>query len=545
MKKVSPILAFMLVLFASCSEKTTVYEDEQSNVSVQDNQDFLNKSISYENAGVLDISSEEELSGKTSKDADPVAGDYPLSLIAQITPPSFPGGENLTATHVNIVDDIAYVSYNTVASDYVGAIDAIDVSNPYSPQITSRLYYTNADINAIAYDNGYIYIVGGVDSEKSVAASTNSFVAKIPATNGKIDVNSGITYGFQEGFIGTDIAIDGNSIYVTSGKDGVLAVYDKNSVTLMNETPLTDLRSVTTVNNNIAVLDASKGVSIFDTNFSLIKEIAISSDFGIAAKRTLDFSQDKIYVSEGSKGAGIYNATSGAFIEYISILINPEGSDATDNVTNAVAVNENAILMANGGAGLSLSEESSNSTSPVGIIDLEGSINFVASKGDYIFAASGTAGLQIIKMNKPNQSLETKCEDLTSYRGSSNLVVATNEIIAYQGSKRLNKINVAGELLLCGTWTVSNDITLDANSLFEMKGAIYVGNNRNKKNITVGSNATLRIEGDLAIYGDLILEDGATLEFLGSSSRVYITGNVTKAETAEVTGEYNDLLNKF
>lgn len=535
----------MLVFITSCSDETTVFQDEQSNVSIQDNQDFLNQSISFENAGVLDISSEELLSGKSSKDGDPLAGDYPLSLIAQIAPPSFSGGENLTATHVNIVDDIAYVSYNTVESDYVGAIDAIDVSDPYSPKITSRLYYSNADINAIAYDSGYIYIVGGVDSEKSVRATTNSFVAKIPSSNGNINIDGGITYGFQEGFIGTDIAINGNNIYITSGKDGVLAVYDKNNVELLNEMPLADLRSVTIAENNIAVLDASKGVSIFDANFSLIKEIAISSDFGIASKRTLDFSNDKIFVSEGSKGAGIYNATTGAFIEYISILISPDGSDASDNVTNAVAVNENVILMANGGAGLSLSEESSESTSPVGIIDLDGSINFVASKGDYIFAASGTAGLQIIKMNKPNQSLATKCENLTSYKGSSKLTVGSNEVIAYQGSKRLNEIEVAGDLLLCGSWTVSNNVNLDVDSLFEMKGSIIVGNNRNKKTISVAANASLRIEGDLIIYGDLILEEGATLDFLGTSSRVYITGKVTKAESADVTGDFNDILKSF
>ena len=358
-------------------------------------------------------------------------------------------------------------------------------------------------------------------------------------------MNNGITYGFQEGFIATDIAINGNNIYVTSGEDGVLAVYDKNTVALLNELPLSDLRSVTMANNNIAVLDASKGVSIFDANFSLVKEIAISSDFGIASKRTLDFSNDKLFVSEGSKGAGIYNASTGAFVEYIPILINPEGSDASDNVTNAVAVNESAILMANGGAGLSLSEESSGSTTPVGIIDLDGSINFVASKGDYIFAASGTAGLQIIKMNKPNQSLETKCEDLTSYRGSSNITVPANETMAYQGSKRLRQIDVFGDLLLCGSWTVSTGVALNTDSLFEMKGAIIVGNNRSTKDITVASNATLVIEGDLVIYGDLILGDGATIEFLGSSSRAYITGEVTKADTAVVKGEFNDMLNRF
>lgn len=545
MKRVSLLLAFALIFIVSCSDETTVFQDSTNDLSLQDNQDFLNESISYENAGVLDITSTDNISGKTSKEIDELAGDYPLSLIAQIIPPSFTGGENLTATHVSIVDDLAYVSYNTVESDYVGAIDVIDVSDPYSPRITSRLYYSNADINAVAYENGYIYIAGGVDAEKSVRATTNSFVAKIPCSNGKINIDAGITYGFQEGFIATDIAISGNNLYVTSGKDGSLTVYDKNSIEILNELPFTDLRSVTIENNKIAVLDASKGVSIFDSNFSLLKEISITSDFGIASKRSIDFSNDRILVSEGSNGAGIYNSVSGDFIEYIPILINPSGSDAGDNVTNAVAVNEEAILMANGGAGLSISQETSESTNPIGVIDLDGSINFVASKGDYIFAASGTAGLQIIKMNKPNGSLASKCVDLDNYKGSSNLNVNSGEVIAFSGSKRLSNVNVNGELLLCGSWTVSNEVIINSDGLFEMNGTFIVGNNRNKKNITINNNATFRVEGNLTIYGDLILNEGAKLEFVGANSNVYITGKVTKNASATVTGNYSDLLNKF
>ncbi|SMC71915.1 LVIVD repeat-containing protein [Cellulophaga tyrosinoxydans] len=545
MKRVSLLLAFTLVFISSCSDETTVFEDSNSNLSLQDNQDFLNQSISFEKAGVLDITSNDAVSGKTGKEGDELAGNYPLSLIAQVMPPSFTGGENLTATHVNIVDDIAYVSYNTVDSDYVGAIDVIDVKDPYNPKLTSRLYYTNADINSVVYDNGYIYIAGGVDAEKSVRATTNSFVAKIPVSNGKINIDAGITYGFQEGFIATDVAISGNNLYVTSGKDGSLTVYDKNSVEIKNELPFADLRSVTIDNGKIAVLDASKGVSILDSNFSILKEIGITSDFGLNSKRTLDFSNNRIIVSEGSNGAGIYNSLTGDFIEYIPILINPSGSDAADNVTNAVAVNEEVILMANGGAGLSISEEASDSTIPVGIIDLDGSINFVASKGDYIFAASGTAGLQIIKMNKPSGSLVQKCTDVIEYQGSANLNINTGEVLAYTGAKRLNNVNIGGQLLLCGSWTVRGDVTVNEGGIFEMNGSFIVGRNNGKKNITINKNATFRVEGNLTIYGDLILNEGAKLEFVGANSDVYITGKVTKANSATVTGNYTDLLDKF
>ena len=477
MTRISPILVFLLVLISSCSDETTVFENPENDLSLENNQSFLDASISFEKSGVLDINDTDKITGKMSKEGDSLAGDYPLSLVAQIVPPTFSGGENLSATHVYISDDIAYVSYNTIDEAYVGAIDAIDISDPYNPTITSRMYYTNGDINSIAYENGYIYIVGGVDAELSATATTNSFVAKIPASNGIIDVNAGITYGFQQGFIATDIAISGNNLYVTSGKDGSLVTYDKNTIEVINELPFADLRSVTIENNRVAVLDASTGVTILDENFTVINEIAIASDFGIASKRTIDFSNDRIIVSEGSKGAGIYNSTTGEFIEYIPIFINAEGTDAADNVTNAVAVNEEAILMANGGAGLSLSEETSDSTSPVGIIDLDGSINYVASKGDYIFAASGLAGLQIIKMNKPNESLANRCSDLQSYKGSSNLNVNQGEIFAYQGEKRLNTINVGGELLLCGSWTVSGDVNMNADSLFEMNGSFMVGRN--------------------------------------------------------------------
>ena len=547
MKKRFLIASAILGLVVSCSDETTVYSDPQDDIQLESNQQILANSIVYDNAGVLDIFEDDTATaGKSSKTTDEEqAGDYPLTLVAQVDPPSFSGATNLTASHVHVDGDYAYVSYNTVEDGYAGGIDIIDISDPNNPKVTSRLNYSNADINSIKYENGYVYAVGGVDAEKSVTATSNSFVARIVASNGRLDIDAGITYGFQEGYNATDVETTSNAVIVTSGKEGFLTSYSKNNIEIQNEIPFADLRAVAVNNETIAVLDASKGVSILNDSFQTIKEIAIDSDFGDNNKRTLAFSGDNIIVSEGSKGAGIYSVSTGTLLEYVPILINPEGVDSGDVVTNAVVTNEDILLMANGGAGLCLSEDQGDNTDLVGIIELKGSINYVESKGDYIFAASGKSGLQIVKLNRPDEGLTNRCSSLLSYSGSSSLKVDEGDTSEYSGSKRFKKIEVFGSLLLCGSWTVSNDVKIDDNALFEMNGTLVVGNNNKKKDIVVEKNATFRVEGNLSIYGDLTLKEGATIEFIGNASIVNIFGEVKLEDDAHVLGSFIDIQGAF
>jgi len=543
MKRILLLSLFTFIFLVSCSDSTTVFEEGQDDIQLETSTSVLESGISFDDSGVLDIYEENE-GGTQSRFLDEQAGDYPLTLVAQITPPSFNGGENLTASHVDIDGDYAYVSYNTIDADYVGGIDIVYIADPMRPRLTSRLYYLNADINSLKYSDGHVYAVGGVDSEKSVTATANSFMAKITVSNGRFNLSSGISYGFQEGFNANDILIDGNRVFMTSGKDGYLTEFDKQSLEISNETPYPDLRSLALNNGQIAVLDASFGVRFLDGGFNETRQIPIDSDFRLADKRTLDVSDDKIVVAEGSRGAGIYNASTGALIEYIPIPINPDQVAEENIVTNATALNGDVLLMANGGAGLCLTEEN-NGQDLVGIIELQGSINYVASKGDYIFAASGKRGLQVIKMNKPDSSLETRCQGTPRYSGTSRLVVPSNADLAYSGSKRFRNMDIAGNLLLCGTWTVRDEIEIQSDALFEMRGVLVVARNNRRRNVTVGANATFRVEGNLTIYGDLILEEGATLEFLGNDSRVNIFGDVNRADSATVTGEFEDVQDKF
>ncbi|MDB4292498.1 hypothetical protein N9954_03770 [Maribacter sp.] len=546
MKNVSQLMALaILVLFAACADETTVFSDPQEEIALEKSESVLTNSVNFDNAGVIDIYEEDGASSKTGRRPSDQAGDYPLTLVAQISPPSRDGQTNLTASHVALDGDYAYVAYNTVEDGYSGAVDIIRISDPNNPVITGRLYYVNVDVNALAYENGFLYIAGGVDAEQSVRATSNSLVAKLTVDSGRFNLDAGIEYGFQPGFNATDVKIMGNTVLVSSGKDGAVVAYDKNGLAILKEAPFFDVRSIALNNGKIAVLDASQGISFLDENLATTSEIAIDSDFGIATKRTLDFFGNTIAVAEGDNGTGIYNADSGSFIEHLPILTSPNGVDSADIVTNGVASNDNLLFIANGGGGLSLAEDQNGIAEMVGVIELEGSINYVQSKGDYLFAAAGKAGFQIIKLNRPSQSLEAQCATSPIYSGRNVLEVGASETLAFRGSKRFNRLEIDGSLLLCGAWTVKNTIDVNSNALFEMNGTLVVASNNRRRDVTIDEGATFRVEGNLTIYGDLILNDGATLDFLGDDSVVNIFGDVIRNGNVEVNGVFRDVRSKF
>ncbi len=545
MKKCPPILAYVLVfLYVSCSDETTIFENPEDNIDLETSQTVLENSVSLDNAGVLDIFEEQQLNSGFSRFANEQAGEYPLELIAQVSAPSFNGGENLTATDVHLVDDYAYISYNTAGADYKGAVDIIDISDPTSPRLTGRAYSYDKDLNAIHYDNGYVYVVGGVDAEQSALATANSVIIKVAANNGRFDT-SDLTYSYQEGFNANDAIVYGGSLYVTSGREGYVTEFDTDGLEISNEVPYQDLRSVAIKDGQFLVLDVSVGVRVLNASLQETSQIQIDSDFREADKRTLDIMDDKVIVAEGRNGAGVYEINSGTFLEYIPIPLNPANVEESDVVTNATAYNEGAILMANGGAGLGLAEEENGVLNTVGVIELDGSINYVASRGDYIFAASGREGFQIIKMNKPSESLEAECSTSPEYNGNANLNVNSGEQLSYSGSRRFNSLNISGELLLCGTWTSRNDTNINSNGSFAMRGTFVVGRNRNRKRINVNNGARLTIEGNLTIYGDLVLNQNTTLEFLGDDSVVNVFGDVIIDDSATVIGNFEDVQNKF
>jgi len=537
------------VLVTSCSDETTIFIDEQqSNIFEESDAIKLAGSVNFDNAGVLDITIDGNYSGKrASKAAEEPAGNYPMTLIAQVNSPTYGPITSLTAAHVYVEDNYAYVAYNTAGEDYSGAIDIINVADPNNPTVTSRVVYANADINSLQYSDGFLYAVGGMDATSSFTALSNSFITKIPVFGGVMDTNAGVIYGFQAGDNATDIVIDGNEAYVTSGKDGSITIYDTKDLDIKKEEAFADLRSLAFNKNKVALLDAALGIRVLDDKLKLKKEIPVDTDFGLYTKRSIDFIGDKIILAEGEKGAGVYSYDSGSLLQYIPIITDPLNPPTGDMVTNAVAINEDMVLMANGGAGLSISDDEGNTTEPYGVMQLDGSINYVQTVGDYAFAAAGQEGLQIIKLNRLSLSLAAQCSSLAEYNGSSKLVIKEGEETGFSGSKRFNSIKVEKEasLLMCGSWTVSNDVDIKDDALLELNGSMSVGRNKKRKEIKVQKRATFRVEGNLTIYGDLNLEDDSTIEFIGEDSVINIFGKVNMGNNVSVLGTFQDVQNKF
>ena len=424
MKNYHLLIVLVLCMLVSCKDETTVYnlQDQGRALLLEESNTILQNSIAPEVNGTLPIyfvheDYDEDLieksgfslraslnNGKTSANGNTAnaSSDFHLNLVGQVSSPSFEGGTNLTATHVDYQDEFAYVSYNTIGETYAGAVDVIDLSNPLSPVLASRMYMYNRDANVIFYDNGYVYVLGSVDTEKVLEATEESFIAKIAVQDGVIDLDN-LTYFYQQGNTATGITKMENSFYVSSGTDGVIAKYDGDTFSKSNEITFADLRSVASESGKLAVLDASTGVTILDGELNIISNISTNTNLVEDAKRTIAIIDGKLIVAEGAEGAGVYNLDTGTLEERLTILVDPENISPSDKVTNAVSVNGSSTLLANGGAGLAIKVKN-DLLDLMGVVELNGSINYVISDCDYIFAASGNSGLQIINKIRTDES---------------------------------------------------------------------------------------------------------------------------------------------
>ena len=63
--------------------------------------------------------------------------------------------------------------------------------------------------------------------------------------------------------------------------------------------------------------------------------------------------------------------------------------------------------------------------------------------------------------------------------------------------------------------------------------------------LIINSNATLQVEGSVVIWGDLRLNSGAKINFIGNTSSITIYGKVTKGTGVTITGNYVDTENKL
>jgi len=531
-KSIFGLLACSFLVFQSCqNDDDSVSEKQSAKVILNTNSQNLSGRMNNDNLGVIGL-----VTAKTTSksSANETSSDFPMALLAELNPPTY-NGLTLKATHVDVKDNYVYVSYNTQGETYLGGIDVIDISQPNNPQLIIQAILPNIDISTVVYENGNLYLAGAMDVDKNALLKSAAFVGKMPLQAGKLTDN--YTTVSLESNVGTGVAVADSKYYGVSGSNGVVAKIDKATNIVEATIHVADLRALRRIDNKIVVLSGTEGVKVFNAdNLSLLSSFSTSKDVA-EAKRTIDFQGNNLLVSEGYQGLKVYNLNSGSLLQSLPLPTNLAGIEAVDVVTNAVSVNGDFVYVANGAAGVFVYKNVNSSLVSLGAIQLGGSANYVKSIGDYIFVASGNGGLKIIKkLSTGPQSLV--CDGFVAYPGSAYLNVNSGETFNYKGDQSLYTVNVNQNLNWCGVLAAAQGVTVNSNGVFSIKGGLYVGTTKNSSTLIV--NGTLNIEGDLMVYGNVILNSGAKLQFLGAGGHMIITGTVIKNSGVTITGNYID-----
>ncbi|WP_405199994.1 hypothetical protein [Christiangramia sp. LLG6405-1] len=540
-----------ILLFASCEKENN---DEISGPEVQEtfevetSQSTLSNFLSFDNSGVVSISSVDDTRNQAINNL------IAIEQIAEIEPP-YLEGEILRATDVDFQNNFVYVAYTKEDDAYLGAMDIIDISDEHNPILVTRVLSPFADINAISIDGNQLYFTGAYFANEE--NPDRAFIAQATVNNGNFQKDNVAIKMNMTGYAGVEIMKTDNSLIALTGSNGVFGEYainGNNEFTTLSETSISDLRSAAYNQNKLALLSGDEGVKIFSQTgdkFELVNSFATST-LTPESKRKIAWFQDDLIVPEGAEGARIYNMNSSSPIKTLPIhsIAANDGIDEEDKATIAVSVIEDYIFTANGGAGLGVIQLS-NDTEIIaqGIAEIDGSSNYVGSKGDYVFVASGE-GLKILKLSKPKNNTGVSeyfsmCSDYPAYNGNPNLNVNSNEEKAYSGSASLNHLNINAKLTFCGSLNVKHGVNINSNAKFNMSGSLAIGRMNKREDLNINSNSVLRINGSVVIYSDLNLNSGSTIEFVGEDSSIHIYGNVRKGNNVTIKGTYNDTSNKL
>lgn len=526
-------------LFISCdnNDDNSGNQNLENGITINSDATTLNKRLDYTNSGVISISN-----SSTSKSLNSAqsASDFPLVQIAEVNPPVDSKGRTLQANHVAVNGNYAYVAYTMMGETYSGAIDVIDVTDPYKPKLLTSALIADTDITSLTYSNGNLIIAGAKDIDKDASLTNPAIVINMQLSSGMLTDKYTVTK--LESKVTTDVAANSSSYFAVTGDTGSLFKISNSTKEVTSKVAVQDLRTVAISGDKIVTLSGTKGVNIYnESTLALQKTFTTSNDVS-GAKRTLDFDGTKLLVSEGYNGLGVYDINSGSKLQSIGLT-----ASGGDNVTNAVSVNDGYAFVANGAAGLNV-YKSGTTLGSVGTVGITGSSNYVKSSGNYIYVASGKGGLKIIKMEKPNATF-ANCSSYIAYNQGKDLILNSNEVKSYNGSTAINSVivNSGGILTHCGSISVQNSLILNSGGTFNMRGTLAQGKYQqsNPTELIINSNAVLQIEGSVVIWGDLRLNSGAKINFIGNDSSITIYGKVTKNSGVTITGTYKDTENKL
>lgn len=322
--------------------------------------------------------------------------NYTFILRAEVEPPVY-HNRSLRASHVSISGNRAFVAYNTEGETYLGGVDLFDISNIQSPALLAQVIVDGTDFSAVAYHNNKIYLAGARALQEDDTLQSPAIVEILEVENDQI-VGEPVLLDVS-GFTATDVKVHNNKLYVTSGTNGGLSIFDINTLALLKSTPMDDARSLAFEQDEFVLM---QGTPARITTYNNVSGAQISTYTPGGAsipesKSIVDMKGHLIYVPAGREGLKVIHGNTGA--QKLTVpLPTIEEIKPEFVVTNGVSINNNKVFIANGAAGCYVAEQQGENIALLGSMNFKASVNYVESKGDAIFIATGTGGLKIIEI---------------------------------------------------------------------------------------------------------------------------------------------------
>ena len=357
-------------------------------ITINNDQNALARRVEKKNETVA-----VDKSGFTTQQLNPLN----LTLVAEVAPPIV-AGTKVQATNVFIENNLAYVSYDVAGEDFSGGAYIIDISNPRDPKVVSEITSANTDFYGLARAESELYL-SGASPERQLSSPSLLQVMKLSAdgrqftsVKGHVDLPS---------FAATDVAIQGNHAYVTTGdKGGGVARVDRSSLERTGYYPLEDARSVSLdyAPGGVSKVTAFRGsggeVHVLDTDLQLEKKMELSGTATLpVSKSTIDVQGDLAVIGAGNGGTVGLDLKTGNTVSQIK-------ADG-EGITNGASVDGKFVFMAEGFDGVGVAEMQNDVPVRLGKINFknDASANMVALKGNVLFVANGKGGLRILTVN--------------------------------------------------------------------------------------------------------------------------------------------------
>ena len=351
----------------------------------------------------------------SAKDCRPERGIRPcdpstlqFTLCATIASPTV-GNTTLSATDVRVNNGKAYISYHTNDEFYDntanGALRIFNIQNQKSPDLISEAVFNDVEFNGIDITGDRLYAVGGNKAGARLVSS--------PLDNGAF--NTLDLSGFQTfkipGVAAKNSFIYNNMLWLVSGgaNGGFLKLNPNNNYEIIETLYADGARSKYSIHNNriqafLAIEESDTYLKLSNIDGSNPREYRYNTLIQKVktGKNTMAIDDSYVYLALSDRGVAKVELATGKLIADFqpnTYRIADEGPKIfkENGLTNAVAVTDCFVFLANGADGVIVLEK--DNLNVVGSFKLAESANYVYVKDGLLFVATGRNGLNIIKIN--------------------------------------------------------------------------------------------------------------------------------------------------